>query len=337
MRPKSLLEVAVFLGAEMASHFIEQVHGYTIKELERILQVSCDDLNGDLSLEANILGGWTNINIRGKSDGLTFVLKLPCSVLSFESNPYDQLYETTSHLNNLGIAARPIAKGRLSGKKEIPFIILEYIDGVVYDSLSDLSHEELSSLKDCLEIISKQNPPGLRRYKSPSEHMTTKYTLVKDHVHLSTVSNEVKILIETCENLYPDVLSYTDALGDWPQTFMHGDLWIPNVIFQQDKVRLLDFEDAAYGHHLYDLAYLLETPESASESHALGLIHPEDLDAANELRPVAVAYIINWSLERLLSMESGLIEPNLTTEQSRTAVIGYTRGKINRLKTLLSN
>jgi aminoglycoside phosphotransferase (APT) family kinase protein len=337
LQPKSLLEVAVFRDKEMTTRRIEQVHGYSISELEKTLQDSCDILMGAVSLEVNALGGWSNINLRGQSDEHGFVLKLPWSVSAFNTNPYDQLFETTLHFNELGIAPRPLAKGWLEGDRNLPFIILEYIEGLVYDSFLELSDEELVSLKDCLGIIAEQKPPGLKRYQTSSEHMTTRHSLVMNHVGLSTVSNEVGLMVAECEKMYPEVLSYTDSLGEWPQSLMHGDLWIPNIIFQADRVRLLDFEDSAYGHHLYDIAYLLETPECSSESQASSIIPKGEIEAVNALRPVAVAYIINWSLERLMSMESGFVEPNLSTEQIRTAVIGYTRSKITRLKTLLSS
>ena len=335
MVPNSLLEVVVFLTLEMTERHIEQVHGHTIDDLEHLLLDACDIFDSDLTLERSALGGWSSINIRGQSKELDFVLKLPCSVSSHNSNLYDPLYDINLYFNKLGIASQPIDKGQLSDRNGTPFIILEYVVGIVHESLTEFSDIELSTLKNCLDTISQEKPPGLRRYQSPSDHVSSWYSLVENHVGLSNASQEVSELVDTFMKIYPDVLSYTDSIGLWAQSFMHGDMWPPNIIFQSGKVRLLDFENSAYGNHLYDLALLIETPDSTLENGLSGIVRPEEMDEVNALRPVAVSYIINWSLERLLSHESGLIEPNLSTAESQSAIIGYTHGKISRLRTIL--
>jgi thiamine kinase-like enzyme len=161
------------------------------------------------------------------------------------------------------------------------------------------------------------------------------YSLVENHVGLSNASQEVGALVDKFAKMYPDVLSFSDSLGLWTPSLMHGDLWIPNILFHTGNIILLDFEDSAYGNPLYDLAFLLETPDSTSENIPPGIVRLEEMDDVNNLRPVVLAYIINWSLERLLSMESGLIEQNLSTNESRSAIIGYTQGKISRLRSIL--
>ena len=321
----------------MTKRQIEQVHGHTIDELENLLLDACNIFDRDLSLKRNVLGGWSSINIRGQSKELDFVLKLPCSVSPYDVNPYNHLYDISLHFNKLGIASQPIVKGQLADTNGTPFIIFEYVDGIIHDSLTEFSDNEISNLKNCLDTIAHEKPPGLKRYKSPTDHVRFWYSLVKDHVGLSNASQEVGALVDTFNELYPDVLSHSDSLDPWAQSLMHGDLWIPNIIFQSGRVRLLDFEDSAFGNHLYDLAFLLETPVSTTENISPGIVRSEEMDEVNDLRPVAVSYIINWSLERLFSMESGLIEPNLSTEESKSAIIGYTRGKISRLRTILSS
>ncbi|MHA2396759.1 MAG: aminoglycoside phosphotransferase family protein [Candidatus Thorarchaeota archaeon] len=239
------------------------------------------------------------------------------------------------HFNKLGFAAQPLAKGKLSETNGIPFIIFEFIDGVTHDSLTDFSDHEISSLRNCLDRISQQKIPNLKRYKSPSDHVAFWYSLVENHLGLSNASQEVGALVDKFAKMYPDVLSFSDSLGLWTPSLMHGDLWIPNILFHTGNIILLDFEDSAYGNPLYDLAFLLETPDSTSENIPPGIVRLEEMDDVNNLRPVVLAYIINWSLERLLSMESGLIEQNLSTNESRSAIIGYTQGKISRLRSIL--
>lgn len=319
----------------MTKRQFARVHGYTITELEHLLQDSCDLFDGDVFLECEALGGWSNINIRGRSAEIDFVLKLPWFVSSHDKNPYKPLYNISLFFNRLGIAALPLSMGRFSDKMETPFIIFNYVEGLIHDSLTEFAAHEITSLKNCLQILHTQNPPSLKRYKSPSDHLTTTHALVENHEGLSNSSQELAELIDSFNEHYPVVLAYTDSLEDWSQSLMHGDLWIPNIIFQSRNVILLDFEACAYGNHLYDLAYLLETPVSTTENILPGLILPEDMDEVNSLRPLVLAFLIEWSLERLLSMESGLVEPNLATPESRSALIGYIRSKISRLKTIL--
>ncbi|MHA1964704.1 MAG: phosphotransferase family protein [Candidatus Thorarchaeota archaeon] len=320
----------------MTKRQLARVHGYSITELEHLLQDSCDLFEDEVFLECEALGGWSNINIRGRSGGIDFVLKLPWLISAHGTSPYKYLNDVSLFFNKLGIAPLPLSMGKLSDTKETPFIIFEYVDGFIHDSLTEFTTHEITALKECLQVLSQENPPGLKRYNSPSDHLITTHTLVEDHKGLSTCSQEVAELIDSFDKLYPDVLSFTDSLGAWFPSFMHGDLWIPNIVFQSGNVILLDFEACAYGNHLYDLAYLLETPVSTTENIPPGLILPEDVDEVNSLRPLVLAFLVEWSLERLLSMESGLVEPNLATPESRSALIGYIRSKMSRLKIILS-
>jgi hypothetical protein len=95
---------------------------------------------------------------------------------------------------------------------------------------------------------------------------------------------------------------------------------------------ILDFDACAYGDSRYDLSRLLagDAVENIPE-----LIPDEDVDFVNSLRPLALAFIIDWSLDRLLSMESGIVEANLNTVEIRTSILDYTEATISRLAKLL--
>lgn len=299
-----------------------------------MLQDSCDLFDGDVSLEREALGGWSNINIRGHCDRLDFVLKLPWSMSPYNPNHYTHLYGITQFFSKLGITTMPLSMGRLSDEMETPFIIIDYIHGVVHDSILDFSVSEIRHLGDCLHILYDQKPPGLRKFKSSSDFLTSTHSYVEKHEGLQSCSQEVAILIDSFNEVYPKIQSYADSLGAWSSTIMHGDLWIPNIILQSEKAILLDFEACAYGNGYYDLAFLLETPTHASDDTFAGLLGHDTESAVSNLRPIAVAFIVSWSLERLLSMEFGLVEPNLSSAESRSAVIDYTRSKISRLKAI---
>ncbi|MFW9976433.1 MAG: phosphotransferase [Candidatus Thorarchaeota archaeon] len=320
----------------MTNRPLVAVHGHAIAELAVLLQDACYLFDKTVSLEDKALGGWSNINIRGQSDGIDFVLKLPCSVSSNDIKPYKKLYDVSLFLNHRGIAPLPLYLGRLNDAKATPFIIFEFVDGVIHDTLTEFTTPEIVSLKKCLLNLSSQKPPGLREYESSSDYLIAIHSIIENHEGLSICSQELDMLIESFDDLYSKVLSYTDTLGKWHSSTMHGDLWVPNIIFQDEKVILLDFEACAYGNRLYDYAYLLEAPVNSFEYYPQRLLHEDEVVDVNQLRPLALAYLIAWSLERLLSAESGLIEPSLATPASWSAVANYTRSKISRLKNLLS-
>ena len=335
MAPDSLLEVVVSETLEMTNRQLMHVHGHTIMELELLLQDACDLFDEVVKLESNALGGWSNINIRGHSDEIDFVLKLPSTISSHSIQPYKKLYNICLFLNHHGIAPQPLSFGRLSDSAETPFIIFEYVRGHIHETLAEFSSNEIEALKECLQILAQQKPPGFKRYNSASDYLLTAHALVENHEGFHKSSQELHDLINSFVRLYPEVLSYTNSLDEWSQSLMHGDLWVPNIVLQSGKVILLDFENASYGCQQYDIAYLFEAPSNTPEEQPLGLLSPHEVDEVNSLRPLALAYIIEWSLERLLSVESKLIEPNLATRDSWLAVVGYTRSKISRLKSLL--
>ena len=336
MLPDTLLEVAVLVKKEMTKRQLTRIHGHSIQELERMVHDACNLFDEEVSLERENLGGWSNINIRGHSSGIEFVLKLPWSISTFKTDSYKHLYDISMYFNKLDLAAFPLSMGQLSDTMSTPYILFEYVGGIVHDSLTEFTAQELFSLKTCLQLLTQQKPPGLSRYKSPSDHLTTNYALVENHEGLSIASHDVNQLIDTFNDFYPEILSFTDSLGSWSPSIMHGDLWIPNIVFKSGHITLLDFEACAYGNPLFDLAYLLETPVSIFTDKIPGLVCLEDTDEVNSLRPLVVAFLVSWSLERLLSMESGLVEPNLDTLENRSALIDYTLSKMTRLKTLLS-
>ena len=333
--PDSLLEVVGRRTAEMIDLGFTRIHGHTIVELEQLLRDACDIFDGDVILKEQSLGGWSNINVLGQSDGIDFVLKLPASVPPFETFLYKRLFATSLFLSKTGSTTKPLVVGKLSDDADTPFIIFEYVDGVTHQDLADFSRHELESLRRSLQILSQQKPPGLTRYTSAHKYLTSIHEFVESHVPRSSCSQEVDDLLVMFGMIYSRVLTYTGSLKPWPFELMHGDLWAPNIVFRKGTAVLLDLESCAYGSRSFDLAYLLEADAEASQDLPEGLVLPEEMKEVNKLRPPAVAYLILWSIERLLAMDAGFIEPNLTTQSIRSALINYARSKISRLSSLL--
>ncbi len=334
--PDSLLEVVVGLSIAMMKHPLETVHGHSCTKLEVLLENSCDVFDKSVSLETTSLGGWSNINIRGRSSGIEFVLKLPWSTEEYERNPYDPLYNLSLYFSRLDLTAPPIEVGRLSDSSKTPFFLVEYIDGITYSSITDASENELLSLKKSHRLLKKQKPPGIPKYESPLDYLTANHAQVENHSWLTRASKQTRSLIDQYDSLLPQVKSMNEVIGYWSRETMHGDLWAPNIVFQSEqKALFLDFEACAIGDSRYDLAYLLEVHVDRSTENIPTLIEDEDTNFVNSLRPLVLAYVIDWSLSRLLSMESGIVESNLDSQKIHTMILGYAREKIVRLKFLL--
>lgn len=315
---------------------LETVHGHSRSRLEDLLENSCDAFDKSVLLEPISLGGWSNINILGKSSGFEFVLKLPWITEEYEINPYDQLHDLSLFFSRIGLTAPPIEVGRLSDSSKTPFFLVEYVDGTTYSSFTDVSEDELLSLKKSHRLLKKQKPHGIPKYESPLDYLTANHAQVENHSWLPRVSKQTRTLIDQYDSLLPQVQSMNEVIGYWSRETMHGDLWLPNIVFHPErKALLLDFEACAIGDSRYDLAYLLEAHVDRSTENIPTLIEDEDIDFVNSLRPLALAYVIDWSLSRLLSMESGIVEQNLSTQEIHTMILGYAREKIGRLKFLL--
>ncbi|MFW9981648.1 MAG: aminoglycoside phosphotransferase family protein, partial [Candidatus Thorarchaeota archaeon] len=239
---------------------------------------------------------------------------------------------TSCYFGKLGITGSPLSTGILSNG--LPYIILEYVEGITHDDLGTLSKQEVGFLNQCLKKLHSQNPPGLRSHYSPLDFLLTHRSLVENHQSLSKCSESLSMLLQSFNEISETLLEYAEILGSWSMTVMHGDLWIPNVVFQPEKAVLVDFESCAFGEDHYDLAHMLESPADVIDPPPR-LLEGYDEGRIEELRPVALGFLIWWSLERLLSTESDLIEPNLNTAESWQAVMDYTGMKIDRLKDIL--
>ncbi|MFW9892742.1 MAG: aminoglycoside phosphotransferase family protein [Candidatus Thorarchaeota archaeon] len=318
----------------MTRRYISKVHGFSITDLEKLLSESCELFDNRVILEREVIGGWSNINIRGTSSDFSFILKMPWSI---EPSPtyYDYLFHVSKFYGKLGVTTSPLSIGKLSNQKETPFILLEYIDGVIYESIDALSNQETIQFKECLKIFHQHKPPGLHSHFSPLDYILTYHWQVESHPGLTCCSKDLSILIDSFNKTLEAILEYAEILGPWPMTVMHGDLWIPNVVFQSSKASLIDLESCSLGESHYDLAHLIESPDHLVSIPSF-LLDSYERDRVEELQPIALCWLIIWSLERLLSMDFGLVEANLNTIESRAAVMDYTRAKIIRLNEMFS-
>ena len=318
----------------MMKNPVVRIHGHTINELQNLLQNSCELVQNNLVLDTSSLGGWSNINIRGTSEGTKFVLKLPWSKKHFDSNPYSELNGLLTHLSRSKLTYPPISIGRLPDRNETPFMLLHYLEGKLLSSIADASREELLALRNTLHELSCQKPPGLRKYATPFKYFAKFYDEITNHDVLSRGTTEVASLVRAFKEYHIKLSPKIEALEEWSRNLMHGDLWEPNILFQDGKVRLLDFEFCSYGDPIYDLAYLLEANEEPLTEQPPDLLYGDRMKHVISYRPIALVALIGWSLNRLLFMDASLVEPNLNTPLIKKNMLRYTHAKMSRLVSL---
>jgi len=334
--PDILLEVTLIVSSAMMKKDIKKVHGHTLNELSDLLMQSTELFDSGVTLNPISLGGWSNINIQGSHEGTQFVLKLPWSTQKLEKNHYAHLFNIALFTSKSKICARPLDFGTLFDSKRTPFIILEYIDGTVYDVLSELTPVEKQSLNNSLTILSDLQPPDIPRFNSPSDYLDTIRKSVKEHEWLTRDYMETNQIRELFYELLPELFLNMNDYGEWSMKTMHSDLWVPNIVFDKGRAVFLDIEDCAQGDPLYDIAYLLEASYSGEVMSPTGLVHPDDLKRVEQLRPLALASVIGWSITRLLSMDAGLVEASISNPRIRNEVLNYARMKLIRLERILS-
>ena len=86
-----------------------------------------------------------------------------------------------------------------------------------------------------------------------------------EHSGLSKVEKE--LLLRAREN----VRMALDMYGERPDNFslIHADLHPDNIIYNGDDLALIDFDDSAYGWHMYDLASVLIEYKTSPDFEAL--------------------------------------------------------------------
>jgi aminoglycoside phosphotransferase (APT) family kinase protein len=310
-----------------------KIHGHSQSRIGELLTESCELIDKNVVLDTLSLGGWSNINIKGRFQDYEFVLKLPWSTVHYETNPYSYLYDLLQIVSKSKLTTPPLALGRFKDRKETPFILLQYVDGFVHSSIAEATSEELHSLKDALYKLSLLKLPGLKTYTTPLAYLYEIHRRVSDHERLSSASRDVLYLVRMFSQKYASISQRVESLEAWSRETMHGDLWEPNILFNEGGVLLLDFELCCIGDPLYDLAYLIEASDRPHAVSIPDLISNEAMERIHELRPVVLMSLVSWSLERLISMDAGIVEANLTSPQIRENMIRYSKMRLAQINT----
>ncbi|TFG11620.1 aminoglycoside phosphotransferase family protein [Candidatus Thorarchaeota archaeon] len=314
------------------------VHGHSLSRLNDLLRAQVDEL-GAISFTGTTLGGWSNLNLLARSEKGMFVVKFPPFRIVYADHPYDYQYRILHELNALDIAPEPIQMGRLEDARHTPFLILNYLQGEVINSLNELNWEKARLLDETLMLLNGSAPAGLQTYSTPDDYLAKKFGDVRSTISLlDTASPALEQLITDLFSVEMEVKKAL-SLIEWSRVPMHGDLQESNIIFKRSCAFLLDFEECCIGDPSYDICYMyLQSPSnSPTDIPKLPKFSRISFDDIFAVVPLVLAVLVAWSIERLCYSEMDLVSPWLTSPKAFAAVMEYTREKIAMLKEFLAD
>ncbi|MFW9933750.1 MAG: phosphotransferase [Candidatus Thorarchaeota archaeon] len=285
-------------------------HGYSLEELNELVK-SKIDFDGEIRLDSTLLEGWSSLNILGyHNNNPAFILKLP---KSSEVQNFDNINLIHNQLSKFDLCPRPLYHGMLDDD-DLPSIVLEYISGRMYDSPFDISQEDYWRLGNVLERLATLTIRGIPEYSDAVEHLNAITRPMELRIY-----DYGRNLTRGLSHLFEEFISLADVSRNrlegckWDPVTVHGDLFERNIVFREDVVILLDMEECCVSDRFYDRAYLFAqsyTEKALSEEDPIRTVCPRDHWLNLEI--LALCSVITWSLQRLLDLELGLIELNLS-------------------------
>ncbi len=190
----------------------------------------------------------------------------------------------TTALSDAGIATpRPIATREGNGYATVPYGdagdtrhvgLIEWLEGEPLAALLQRGDPDLAAafgrLGELIALMHLQAatfapPPGFARHRLDAEGLIGENPWWGSFWHIPEFSEQERALVlDVRERMRRRLAAY----GTGPAVFslIHADLLPTNVLVRSDGVvSAIDFDDAAYGYHLYDLAVPLS--ELTEEPH----------------------------------------------------------------------
>jgi Ser/Thr protein kinase RdoA (MazF antagonist) len=163
-------------------------------------------------------------------------------------------------------------------------VLLRWITGrFVNDGLTPTHLERAGAFLAQLHLSTTQFSPPTGFVRGRLDNLYGKPAGITEAVARQQVENPedeataVRLVTEFCslqdgllvEELIGKIRTVQRAIGYRPEVFglIHGDFHQWNYLFHQGQVRLIDFDDCGYGHHLYDIAvtiYNIDWKDNAS-------------------------------------------------------------------------
>ncbi|MDF1540591.1 MAG: aminoglycoside phosphotransferase family protein [Candidatus Thorarchaeota archaeon] len=293
------------------------------------------DFNGTITLRPELLGGWSSLNFIGVMGNRNkFILKFPPQL---DGTDFSRLYSIHESLSSHGICSRPLQVGTLGTKEEVPYLILEYEEGTIFANPNEIKEQHFNKLKETLSTLSEIEIQNLRTSNSAKEYVDQLVSSLKRK--RSKWKNELTLSLRDSLDLFmANVQDVKDIISDasWNPVTIHGDLYERNIVFQADRVVLLDLDECCVADKFYDLVYLFTqsyTTERIRRDHyakkgiADGHWHNLEL--------VALVSVISWSFKWLIEMMLGRSEPNLEKIVNIPEVEDYVNDKMRLLSNII--
>jgi aminoglycoside phosphotransferase (APT) family kinase protein len=293
--------------------------------------------SGEISISPFLLEGWSSLNLQGDVDGHpSFVVKFP-RALGHED--FSELYKVHQVLAQENICPRPLCLGSIKGTRTIPFLVIEFVHGQSYQSPFDISQHNFDLLVATLDRLASIALPTVPAYDTPIAFLESFVNPIE-----ATISNSRNTLAASSVSRMRDFelvaktsRRYLEGM-DWVPALVHGDLYERNMVFQSDRVVLLDWEECCTADRFYDRAYLFVQPfdyRPLPNNHYARKgcpdCHWKNLELLCLLRVTA------WSIQRLFDSEARLIETSLTGLSSDSLVQEYIRRKLSLLSDILED
>jgi aminoglycoside phosphotransferase (APT) family kinase protein len=305
-----------------------KAHGYVKENLEILFSDALDIPN--ISIERT-LGGMSNINMLAHCEPEELVLRIPSLFIEYPSTHYAQEFIVLYEAAQKGFSPRPMTYGILDNTNQTPFLVYYYEPGIIHSSLSSISIDEFRRLEQSLDLLQNLEVAGAPAYSSAVEYLHYLRTRVNSVLPDSEVQSErmrrARFSVDTLHASLEPILNSVR----WPTSAMHSDLRPSNIIFQEDRVLLLDWSEFCMGFANYDLAYFLSEPVEPFTSDILVSSGSRDVTEIPKLQGLALFSCISWTFERLIRCELGQVPSTLSNDDMVESMETYIRMQMDQL------
>jgi hypothetical protein len=320
-------------------HIIERVHGIPFKEIKALVNQEWSESEDILELYPENIGGWSNINILGTTSAGKIVIKLPAYIGFSQSKSYHKEFEIADYLSRQNLCPPPLSSGFLDDNKRVPYILYQFVEGLVYQSSFDISSTHLVSLKESLNRLAKTKPPNIMDYYEPSSLIgNILKALAFPKTNLAQILVRYREIRNELETIGYTLMDIMDSMCRWDKKTIHGDLQESNIIFQDDRAIFLDVGSCSIADPLYDIAYfLIQAPSLPLSCPQEFKLNEDELAIVESFTPIALLSVTTWTLNRLINQELGLIEANLISSQTTQDMDSYLNSKLTELQKLTNH
>ena len=179
------------------------------------------------------------LKIQQKNEILKYVLRTQGSKPAENSTKVEFALLNSLHLQNIPVS-RPIYLDTSCNIIDKPFMIMTYLDGNI-DSPDNKDLNSISKMVEALKVI----------------HGIDVSALPKLSLRIDPLSNIETLLPSGAkwDDLKTFLLSLSSQRYKGKSVLLHGDFWSGNILWENNEiVGILDWEYAAFGDPLYDLA-----------------------------------------------------------------------------------